>query len=104
MNTQTEQQLENALIAQLETLGWEKVSADVNEAFDSYWTEEKRKALIALSEEEGLDQGGLEKVLGNYLFTEKTPLRDEIIGIMETRPSLRERGTVAERVIDKIKG
>lgn len=79
-------------------------SADVNEAFDSYWTEEKRKALIALSEEEGLDQNGLEKVLGNYLFTEKTPLRDEIIGIMETRPSLRERSTVAERVIDKIKG
>ena len=26
MNTQTEQQLENALIAQLQTLGWEKVT------------------------------------------------------------------------------
>ncbi len=79
-------------------------SANVGEEFDAYWTEEKRKALIALSEEEGLDPEGLEKVLGNYLFTEKTPMRDEIIEIMEARPSLKERSTIAERVIDKIKG
>jgi len=79
-------------------------SANVAEEFDTYWTEEKRKALVSLGEEEGLDPNGLEKVLGNYLFTEKTPMRDEIIEIMETRPSLRERSTVAERVIDKIRG
>ncbi|MEC7029071.1 MAG: type I restriction endonuclease subunit R, partial [Pseudomonadota bacterium] len=78
-------------------------SADVGEEFDAYWSEEKRKALIALSEEEGLDQDGLEQVLSQYLFTEKTPMRDEVIGIMETRPSLRDRSTVAERVIGKIK-
>lgn len=79
-------------------------SANVGEEFDTYWTEEKRKALVTLSEEEGLDPDGLEKVLGNYLFTEKTPMRDEIIEIMESRPSLKERSTIAERVIDKIKG
>lgn len=77
---------------------------DVNDEFDTYWTEEKRKALLALSEEEGLNPEGLEKVLSNYLFTEKTPIRDEVIEIMESRPSLKERGTVAERVISKIKG
>jgi type I restriction enzyme, R subunit len=80
------------------------VSADVGEEFDAYWSEERRKAFVSLSEEEGLDPGGLEKVLGNYLFTEKTPMRDEIIEILEARPSLRDRSTVAERVIDKIKG
>ncbi|NQZ15025.1 MAG: type I restriction endonuclease subunit R [Alphaproteobacteria bacterium] len=78
-------------------------SANVAEEFDTYWTEEKRKALVLLSEEEGLDPDGLEKVLGNYLFTEKTPMRDEIIEIMETRPSLRERSTVAERIIVRIR-
>ncbi|MDH5723216.1 MAG: type I restriction endonuclease subunit R [Alphaproteobacteria bacterium] len=78
-------------------------SADVSDEFDTYWTEEKRKALMAMSEEEGLDSEGLEKVLGNYLFTEKLPLRDEVIEIMEKRPSLRERSTVAERIISKIR-
>jgi len=38
-----------------------------------------------------------------YLFTEKTPMRDDVIGIMEKRPGLRERRSVADRVIDKIK-
>ena len=59
--------------------------------------------MASLSEEEGLDREGLEAVLGNYLFTEKSAMRDEIIEIMDKRPSLRERSTVAERVIGKIR-
>lgn len=80
-----------------------KASADVAEEFDAYWSEEKRKAFILLSENEGLDPDGLEKVLGNYLFTEKAPMRDEVIEIMQARPSLRERSSIAERVINSIK-
>ena len=76
---------------------------DVGASFVQYWTEEKRKAIRALSEDEGLDVEGLQRVIGNYLFTERTPLRDEVIDIMKTRPGLRERRTVTERITDKIK-
>jgi type I restriction enzyme R subunit len=31
-------------------------------------------------------------------------MRDDVIGIMEKRPALRERRTTADRVIEKIKG
>src|SRR6056297_1237464 len=79
-------------------------SADVGDAFDSYWAKQKQEALKALSEEEGLDREALDKVLANYLFTEKTPMRDDVIGIMEKRPSLRERRSIADRVIEKIRG
>jgi len=41
-------------------------------------------------------------VIGDYLFTEKLPLRDEIIATMKTRPALKERGRTAERVSAKI--
>lgn len=78
-------------------------STNIGEEFDSYWAEQKQAALAALSSEEGLKPEGLEEVIGAYLFTEKTPMRDDVIGIMATRPSLRERSTVAERVIAKIK-
>lgn len=78
-------------------------SGDVAEEFDSYWEAEKQKALEAMSTEEGLTREGLDKVVAGYLFTEKTPMRDDVIGIMEKRPALRERRTVADRVIDKIK-
>ena len=70
---------------------------------NTYWDKQKRLAIQNLSEEEGLNSDGLEKVIGNYLFTEKPPMRDDVIGIMATRPSLKQRGSVAERVIGKIK-
>jgi len=78
-------------------------NSDVGTEFDSYWEAQKQSALVTLSEDEGLKREELDKVLANYLFTEKTPMRDDVIGIMEKRPSLRERSTVAERVIAKIK-
>lgn len=76
---------------------------DAGKEFEVYWSEQKRLAMQALSAEEGLEHEGLEKVIENYLFTEKTPMRDTIIGIMEKRPSLRERSSVAEKIISKIK-
>ena len=79
-------------------------SEDIPEAFENYWNKERLNALEQLSKEEGLDIEKLQNVIGNYLFTEKVPLRDEIIEIMNQRPSLKERKTVAERVTDKILG
>ena len=60
------------------------------------------KAIETLSQEENLDAEKLQQVIGNYLFTEKLPLRDDIIGTMNTRPTLKERGTTAERITNKI--
>ena len=75
----------------------------VADEFDSYWTIEKKNAVINISKEEDLSFEKLVDVISNYLFTEKTPLRDEVIGIMNKRPSLRERASVSERIITKIK-
>jgi len=33
------------------------------------------------------------------MFTEKMPLRDEIVGMMNTRPILKQRKPVAEKII-----
>lgn len=74
----------------------------IPEAFEDFWTVEKKKAIINLSKEEDLDYQKLIETVSNYLFTEKPPLRDEIIGLMNKRPSLKERATSSERVMDKI--
>ena len=77
--------------------------ADVGKEFKAFWGKEKLKAIKELSEAERLDSEGLQKVIGDYLFTEKSPLRDDVIAIMQTRPKLKERKTITERVIEKIK-
>ena len=77
-------------------------SDDIPDEFFSFWNEERELAIKALSAEENLDAEKLQKVIGDYLFTERMPLRDEIIGTMNTRPSLKERSTTAERITSKI--
>lgn len=75
---------------------------DVGVAFEDYWGEQKLQAIEALSRDEGLDREGLEKVIGHYLFTEKPPMRDEVIGLLEARPPLKQRASIASRIITKI--
>ncbi len=77
-------------------------SDDIPEEFDNYLKEERKVALNKLSQEENLDNEKLEEVIGNYLFTEKKPLRDDVIGLLNKRPALKERANVAVRITDKI--
>ena len=79
-------------------------SDDISEEFENYWSKERMLALEKLSKEENLNADKLQEVIGNYLFTEKKPLPDEVIGMMNTRPSLKERKTTRERVTEKIIG
>ena len=74
----------------------------VADEFDSYWTNEKKKAVEQLSKEENLDYKKLVDVISNYLFTEKAPLRDDVIRLLNKRPSLKERASISERITIKI--
>lgn len=75
----------------------------IQENFDAYWAAEKEKAVTELSTEENLNVEKLNDTIGKYLFTEKQPLRDEVIGIMNERPSLKDRASASERILSKIK-
>ena len=74
----------------------------VADEFETYWTNEKKKAVQQLSNDENLDYKKLIDVISNYLFTEKAPLRDDVIGLLNTRPSLKERASISERITTKI--
>ncbi|MGV0846827.1 type I restriction endonuclease subunit R [Empedobacter falsenii] len=74
----------------------------VLEEFDQFVYIERQNALKEMSKDEQLDPSKLEKVIGEYLFSDKQPLRDDIVGTMLQRPSLKERSTKIERVTHKI--
>ncbi|MGV1019733.1 type I restriction endonuclease subunit R, EcoR124 family [Empedobacter falsenii] len=74
----------------------------VIQAFDDFIVTERKEAMLTLSQEESLDPNKVEHVIGEYLFTEKKPLRDDIVGAMLTKPSLKERKTKIERVTHRI--
>jgi type I restriction enzyme R subunit len=74
----------------------------ITDEFQTFWEGEKHKAIIELSEEEKLDAKGLEKLIGDYLFTEKPPLTDDVLGVLSYRPGLKEKKIVAKRITEKI--
>ncbi len=76
---------------------------DIGEEFETFWTAEKLEGARQIIDSEDLEPVGLQDVIGTYQFNEKTPMRDGVIGIMNTRPGLKGRATVSETVTQKIK-
>lgn len=74
----------------------------IDDAFETFWTTEKRKAIQKLSTDENLNYNNLVTTISNYLFTQKEPMRDEVITLINERPGLKERASVSKRITAKI--
>jgi len=77
-------------------------SDNIPEEFEKFWNKERLIYIDKLVEEENLDKDKLEKVIGDYMFTEKEPLRDDLIDMLHKRPSLKERSSTSKRLKNRI--
>ena len=77
-------------------------SDNIPEEFEKFWNKERVIYINKLVEEENLDKDKLEKVIGDYMFTEKEPLRDDLIDMLHKRPSLKERSSTSKRLKNRI--
>src|SRR5690606_1144479 len=75
----------------------------IPDEFEKFWSEEQLKAFKLLVNEENLSEEKTEKLLENYLFAEREPLRDEILELIEgEKPSILQRKNTGERILNKI--
>lgn len=71
--------------------------------FESYWLIEQKNALEKLVKDENLSMERTEKLIESYLFSEKEPIRDEVLALLDgQKPSALQRKTVGERILSKI--
>jgi type I restriction enzyme, R subunit len=71
--------------------------------FDNYWNAEQQKAFSKLIAEEKLSADKTEKLIEDYLFAEREPLRDEVLELIEgEKPSLLQRKTLGDRILKRI--
>jgi type I restriction enzyme R subunit len=76
---------------------------DITPAFDKYWSEEQHKAFSKLITEEKLSAEKTERLIENYLFAEREPLRDEVLELIEgEKPSLLQRKKLGNRILKRI--
>ena len=79
-----------------------KDSDDIPEAFEEYWDSEQKKAFAKICEEVQAEHDKLEKIVGDYLFTQQNIQRDDVIESLKIKPKILERKPIANGVIDKI--
>lgn len=78
---------------------------DIPDEFEKFWSAEQLEAFKKLCVEENLSDEKVEKVIADYLFSQREPLRDEILDLIDgDKPTLLERKSVYERILSKIKG
>lgn len=77
----------------------------IPEEFEKFWNVEQQKALQELVKTENLSEEKTEKLIENYLFTEREPLRKEILALREEgRPSVLKSKEIGDRILNKILG
>jgi len=89
----------------LENLPQVEDADDIPEAFEKFWNEEQIAAFKKLCAEENLSADKVDKIIDGYLFAEREPLRDEVLDLIEgDKPSVLQRKTVGDRILNKILG
>ncbi|MCR9171095.1 MAG: type I restriction endonuclease subunit R [bacterium] len=104
MESNTELRSKKELIERFieENLPMVRKEDSVEDAFDAFWTAEKKRAFKEVSERENLDFQKLVDVVQTFLFTKKEPRADELIELMNERPKLKERARASKRIKAKI--
>ena len=76
---------------------------EIKPEFENYWREEQQKSFLKLVTEENLSAEKTEKLIEDYLFAERQPLRDEVLELYEgEKPSLLQRKKLGDRILKRI--
>ena len=78
---------------------------EISNEFEKFWSVEQQNAFNKLVKEENLSTEKTEKIIEHYLFSEREPLRDEVLELIEgDKPTLLERKKLGDRILKKIVG
>ncbi|MCK9480898.1 MAG: type I restriction endonuclease subunit R [Bacteroidia bacterium] len=76
---------------------------NITTAFEEFWNEEQQKEFSKIVQEENLSAEKTEKLIEDYLFAEREPLRDEVLELIEgEKPSLLQRKKLGDRILKRI--
>ncbi|WP_298247335.1 type I restriction endonuclease subunit R [uncultured Christiangramia sp.] len=81
-----------------------KDDENIEDEFNRFWQKETKEAISDITRKEGLDQFKVEDIINDYLFTGRMATEDEIIEALEKQPSVLQRESISDRIINKIQG
>jgi type I restriction enzyme R subunit len=77
------------------------INGNLEEDFENFMDVEKQKAFDRFVTDERLDGEKLDKLVKDYLFSQRTPTRLEVIEALEVQPSILQRKSIGETLLVK---
>ena len=75
----------------------------IPQEFEKFWSEEQQKAFDVFIKEENLSSDKTQKLIEDYLYAEREPLRDELLDLIEgTKPNVLKRKSIGDRILNKV--
>jgi type I restriction enzyme R subunit len=74
---------------------------NIEEDYNTFMDVEKQKAFTKFVEDEKLNPEKLKKLTEDYLFSQRTPTKQEVVEVLEIQPSILLRSTVGETILKK---
>jgi type I restriction enzyme R subunit len=75
----------------------------IPQEFERFWSKEQQKAFEVFVKEENLSSEKTQKLIEDYLYAEREPLRDELLDLIEgTKPNVLKRKSIGDRILNKV--
>lgn len=74
----------------------------IPQEFAVFWNQEKQKAFNDFCRTENINPDKLNDVISRFIFTEREPLNQEIVDMLEDKPKILERHNITERIKGKV--
>ncbi len=87
----------------LENLPTIEDADDIPDEFEKFWTMEQQKAFDEFVTKENLSSERTQKLIEDYLFAEREPLRDELLNLIDgEKPSVLKRKSIGDSILKKL--
>ena len=78
-------------------------SETIPQEFEKFWSKEQQKAFEVFVKEENLSSDKTQKLIEDYLYAEREPLRDELLDLIEgDKPNVLKRKSIGDRILNKV--
>ena len=76
--------------------------AQVEQVFKNFWNQERVEAVRQLCQSENLNESAVDRMIANYKFSGKEPLRETVLNACNEKPKLLERKKIFKRVVSQL--
>ena len=76
---------------------------DITPAFEKFWNEQQQQEFEKIVAEENLSATKTEKLIEDYFFAEREPMRGEVLELIEgQKPTVMQRKKLGDRILKRI--